>query len=126
MTDQGDYAVCAFHLREAAGMHREGMKYKYTEIWLDNYQRDGKLYTLYPPVVGDLLGLVDADRNIAGTFRVIMRDVSQVHYGSAAWPHGTKHPETGTRFTYIVERSIGVFRDEVSEISQDGRGTIDE
>lgn len=119
--EQKDYAVCSFHLREDAGMHREGMKYKYTTIWLDNYQRDGKLYTLYPPAVGDLLGLVDANRSITGTFRVIMRDVSQVHYGSAAWPLGTKYPETGTRFTYIVERAAGPFRDEVSEISQDGR-----
>ena len=119
--ERKDYAVCSFHLREDAGMHREGMKYKYTEIWLDNYQRDGKLYTLYPPVIGDLLGLVDVDRNIAGTFLVIMRDVSQVHYGSAAWPLRTKHPETGARLTYIVVRSTGVFRDEVSEISQDGR-----
>ena len=55
MTDQKDYAVCAFHLREDAGMHRDVMKYKYTDILLENYQRDGKLYTMYHPVVGDLL-----------------------------------------------------------------------
>lgn len=126
MTEQRDYAVCAFHLREKAGMHREGMKYKYTTIWLDNYQRDGKLYTLYPPVVGDLVLLIDKNQGITGTFRVIMRDISHAQYGSAAWPGHDKHADRGPMFTYIVERSIGVFRDEVSEISQDRRGTIDE
>ena len=126
MTDQRDYAVCAFHLREDAGMHREGMKYKYTDIWLDNYQRDGKLHTLYPPVVGDLVLLIDKGQDITGTFRVIMRDIAHVHYGSAAWPGHEKHADIGPRFTYIVERSIGVFRDEVSEISQDGRAQVDE
>lgn len=126
MTEQRDYAVCAFHLREKAGMHREGMKYKYTTIWLDNYQRDGKLHTMHPPVVGDTLLLIDNAQDIHGTFAVVARDFSHSSYGSANWPLTEKHSNVGPCITYIVERSIGVFRDEVSEISQDRRGTIDE
>lgn len=126
MAEQKDYAVCGFYMREDAGMHREGMKYKYTTIWLDNYQRDGKLYTLYPPVVGDLILLLDKGQGITGTFRVIMRDISHAQYGSAAWPGHEKHADTGPMFTYIVERSIGVFRDEVFAISQDGSVQDDE
>lgn len=126
MAEQKNYAVCSFHLREAAGMHREGMKYKYTQLWLNNYQRDGKLHTMHPPVVGDTLLLIDNAQDIHGTFAIVARDFSHSSYGSANWPLTEKHSNVGPRITYIVERSTGVFRDEVSEISQDGRMQDDE
>lgn len=120
MADQRDYAVCGFHLRENAGMHREGMKYTYTTLWLDGSRGDGKLYTLYPPVVGDTVPLSDRTQDIHDTFEVVARDVSYSQYGSANWPHGKQHSDVGPHITYIVIRSTGVFRDEVAEVSQDG------
>lgn len=119
--EQKDYAVCGFYMREDAGMHREGMKYKYTQLWLEGRERDGKLYTLYPPIVGDTLPLSDQTQGIFDTFEVVARDISYSHYGSANWPLGAKHSNAGPHITYIVVRSTGPFRDEVSEISQDGR-----
>lgn len=124
--DQKDYAVCSFHLRENAGMHRLGMMYKYTHLHLTNAQHDGHLYTLYPPVVGDTVLLIDNTQDIHGTFQVVMRDISYSQFGSTNWPYSEKHSNVGPHFTYIVERSTGVFRNEVSEISKNGRGTIDE
>lgn len=118
--EQKHYAVCSFHLREDAGMHREGMKYKYTSLHLTNAQHDGYLYTLYPPVVGDTILLIDNTQDIHGTFEIIARDFSHSSYGSANWPYGKQHSDVGPHLTYIVVRSTGVFRDEVSEISQDG------
>lgn len=122
MTEQRDYAVCSFHLREDVGMHREGMKYKYTSLHLTNAQHDGYLYTLYPPVVGDTILLIDNTQDIADTFEIVARDISYSQFGSANWPYTEKHSSVGPHITYIVVRSTGVFRDEVSEISQDGRG----
>jgi len=118
--EQKDYAVCSFHLREDAGMHREGMKYKYTALHLTNHEHDGYLYTLYPPVVGDTILLIDNTQDIHGTFVVVTRDIAYSQYGSANWPYGKRDSDVGPHFTYIVKRSTGVFRDEVSEISRDG------
>jgi hypothetical protein len=114
--EQKDYAVCAFYMRENAGMHREGMKYKYTLLWIEGRERDGKLYTMHPPLVGDTLPLSDDTQDIHDTFQVVMRDFSYSRYGSANWPLGEKHSSVGPHITYIVVRSTGVFRDEVSEI----------
>lgn len=122
MMEQRDYAVCGFYMREDAGMHRDGMKYKYTPLHLTNAQHDGYLYTLYPPLVGDTLPLSDQTQGIFDTFEVVARDISYSHYGSANWPYTERHSNVGPHFTYIVVRSTGPFRDEVSEISQDGRG----
>lgn len=118
--EQRDYAVCGFYMREDAGMHRDGMKYKYTSLHLTNAQHDGHLYTLYPPVVGDTVLLIDNTQDIHGTFEIVARDISYSQFGSANWPYTEKHSNVGPHFTYIVVRSTGVFRDEVSEISQDG------
>jgi hypothetical protein len=116
--EQRDYAVCSFNLREDAGMHREGAKYKYTALHLNNYQSDGHLYTLYPPVVGDTILLIDNTQDIHGTFEVIARDISHSSYGSYNWPYGKQHSDVGPHFNYIVVRSTGVFRNEATEISE--------
>jgi hypothetical protein len=122
--EQKDYAVCGFHLREDAGMHRLGMMYKYTSLWLNGARGDGKLYTLYPPVVGDTMWLADDTQDIHGTFKVIARDISHSSYGSANWPYGKQHPDVGPYFTYLVIRSTGLFVNEVSEISEDGQHSV--
>jgi hypothetical protein len=97
------------------------MMYKYTSLWLNGSRGDGKLYTLYPPVVGDTLPLSDLTQDIHGTFKVIARDISYSQYGSANWPHGKQHSDVGPHFTYLVTRSTGLFVNEVSEISEDGK-----
>jgi len=119
--EQKDYAVCAFYLREDAGMHRLGMMYKYTPLRLNGSRNDGKLYTLYPPVVGDTILLIDDTQGIHGTFKIIARDLSHSQYGSANWPYGKQHSDVGPYFTYLVIRSTGLFVNEVSEISEDGK-----
>jgi hypothetical protein len=124
--EQKDYAVCAFHLREDAGMHRIGMMYKYTSLWLNGARGDGKLYTLYPPVVGDTILLIDDTQDISGTFRIIARDVSHSQYGSANWPHGKQHSDVGPCFTYLVVRAEGLFQNEVFAVSEDGNGNVEE
>lgn len=120
--DQRDYAVCAFYMREDAGMHRDGMKYKYTQLWLEGPALDGKLYTPHPPLVGDTLPLGDQSQGIFDTFEVVARDISYPSYESANWPLGQNHADTGPHIVCIVVRATGPFRDEVLEISQDGRG----
>jgi hypothetical protein len=110
--ERRDYAVCGFELREQVAEDFGKPLYQYTTLRVNNYEHDGKLYTLYPPVVGDTILLIDNTQDIHGTFIVIMRDISYSQYGSANWPYGKRDSDVGPHFTYIVERSTGVFRNE--------------
>lgn len=112
MTEQKDYAVCSFHLREEANKQDGVQLYQYTSLHLNNYQGDGHLYTLYPPVVGDTMLLIDKTQDIWGTFVVVTRDISYSQYGSYNWPYGEQHSNVAPAFTYIVERAVGPFRNE--------------
>jgi hypothetical protein len=107
---------CAFYVREQV---TDAPTYRYERIWMRDKAGDGHLATPYPPLVGDLIDLIDQDTVPGGVFQVVQRSWSHAQLGSAYWPYTSRYPEAGPTLEIIVERAEGLFHDE-AELAEDG------
>lgn len=89
----------------------------YQRISPDSPYGSGFVPMNFPPVVGDLIILQDAHREVEGgpVFQVIGRQWAHSNYGSPSWPHNAPEPREGPLLNIVVEPAEGIFRNERPE-----------
>ncbi|MEU3399455.1 hypothetical protein [Streptomyces filamentosus] len=103
---------CSFHVRTE--VHADPPAYRYSQVHVPSGAGDiGVLRMPTPPVVGDLIWLVDESGEHTGTHRILERSWMPSLPGSADWPTGSAHPRVGPVLVLIIEPARGPFRDEV-------------
>lgn len=100
---------CCFYVRTPSEKHPG--RFDYTVMSLNHPTGDANLYTLHPPVVGDLICLHDIAGGPSGRFKVLAREWSHASYGSTNWPLLDTHPTHGPTLYVLVEPSEDFFRD---------------
>jgi hypothetical protein len=106
-------AQCSFNVRTV--ITEDPPSYRYDTIRVAGWHGDGCLHTQHPPMVGDLIFLMDDFTKASGEYLVLERSWTHPGYGSVNWQSGKPRPTHGPLVAYIVERVEGMFRDEAPE-----------
>jgi hypothetical protein len=83
--------------------------YDYAPLDIAGWHQDTALHTQIPPVVGDLVWLVNEYTRTGATYRVTERHWNYPAYGSQRWPAASTQADN-CDMTLIVEPAPGPFR----------------